>query len=327
MNQGKVADMELERQILTTCLIAACCWLVGAEDCGAWAQDKSELLAKVEKTFGDPPGMKRLDPVSRAWVDLKKKLVVVDGYVALQMGQLEMFACPSGTKEHESVVGLFTKAYHLHAGLLAIGAKQGRPVKWEPEYQPATGSEIQILALWTDDKGVRQSVDARTWVQDLGTKETLSTNWVFAGSLFYKDPDTGEQRYQAEGGDLVCVSNFATATLDVPLQSSQVNSGLLYVANTLKIPPEGTPVRLVFQVAAPKPADSKDSKKVTADATQNGQPKANPAKPQDSAAPKKNGIPTKNGPTPAIRAPKNPSPSKSPEPPTKTPTKPVRKQA
>ena len=107
--------MELDRQILTTCLFAAC-WLVAVDDRNALAQDRTELLAKVEKTFGDPPGMKRLDPVSRVWVDIKKKLVVVDGYVALRMGQLEMFACPSGTKEHESVVGVFAKAYHVHAG-------------------------------------------------------------------------------------------------------------------------------------------------------------------------------------------------------------------
>lgn len=212
---------------------------------------RKELLEKVEKTFGDPPGMKRVSLDGRIWADSKKRLVVVDGYIAMRIGQLEMFACPAGTKEHESVVGVFSKAYHVHAALLAIGAKVGSPVQWEPEYKAATGSEIKILVLWVDSEGKKKSVDARSWIRELGTNKTMESNWVFAGSSMFKDPDTGEERYMAESGDLVCVSNFATATLDVPHKSSQVNSGLMYTAHTDRIPPEGTPVRLVFQVVEP----------------------------------------------------------------------------
>ncbi len=68
----------------------------------------------------------------------------------------------------------------------------------------------------------------------------------------WKDPDTGEERYLAESGDLICVSNFSTATLDVPLNSSQANSGLMFAAMTDAIPPEGTPVRLVLQLVDDK---------------------------------------------------------------------------
>lgn len=221
--------------------------------------DKKEVLAKVEKTFGDPPGMTRVRRDARIWADAKKRMVVVDGYIALRVGQLEMFACPAGTKEHESVVGLFTKAYYVHASLLAIGAKVGAPVQWEPEYKAATGSEIKITVLWVDDQGKKKSADARSMIRELGTNKTMESNWVFAGSSMYKDPDTGEQRYLAESGDLVCVSNFATATLDVPHKSSQVNSGLMYLANTELIPPEETPVRLVFQIVESASASTKST--------------------------------------------------------------------
>ena len=222
-----------------------------------WA-GREKLLEKVEKTFGDPPGMTRLDKQSRVWVDRKAKRVVVDGYIALRAGQLEMLACPSGTKEHESVVAVFAKAQVVHAGLLAIGGKVGKPVVWEPNYQPPTGSEVQVIALWKDADGKKHNIDTRKWVHELGTeKGTLSTNFVFAGSRMWKDPDTGEERYLAESGDLICVSNFATATLDVPLESSQVNSGLMFAAMTDAIPPEGTPIRLVLQLI--------DGKKPSAD--------------------------------------------------------------
>ncbi len=164
-----------------------------------------------------------------------------------------MLACPSGTKEHESVVAVFAKAQIVHAALLAIGGKPGTPVAWEPTYKAPTGSEVQVFALWKDADGNKKNIDARKWVHELGTeKDTLKTNFVFAGSKMWKDPDTGEERYLAESGDLICVSNFSTATLDVPLNSSQANSGLMFAAMTDAIPPEGTPVRLVLQLVDAK---------------------------------------------------------------------------
>ena len=215
---------------------------------------------RVEKTFADPPNMKRLAQKDRVWVDVKKHLVVVDGYIALRQGQLEMFACPAGTKEHESVVGLLSKAQYVHAGLLAAGARVGKPVQWEPTFTPPTGSEIEIHVLWFDKDGKKQAIDARKLVKQFGSDKILEVNWVFAGSGLWKDPDTGEQRYLAESGDLVCLSNFTTATLDIPIQSSQANSGLLFTANTELIPPEGTPVRLVFKVVKPEAEKSTPEK-------------------------------------------------------------------
>jgi hypothetical protein len=218
---------------------------------------------RVEKTFGDPPGMVRLSPTDRVWVDVKNHRVVVDGYIAVRTGQLEMFACPAGMKDHESVVGVFSKAQYVHAGLLAAGAKTGSPVQWEPKYSPPTGSEIRIFALWIDKEGKKQVIDARKWVRELGRQKELDVNWVFAGSGFWTDPDTGEERYLAESGDLICVSNFTTATLDVPMKSSQANAGLLFTAYSERIPPEGTPVRLVLQVVEPEtpevPAEPKSA--------------------------------------------------------------------
>lgn len=244
-------------QTVVTLVLTSCTFAQDPEP-SPWA-GKEKLLDKVEKMFGDPPGMTRIDKQSRVWADRKAGRVVVDGYIALRNGQLEMLACPVGTKEHESVVAVFAKAQIVHAALLAIDAKSGTPVTWEPTYKAPTGSEIQVFALWKDAEGKKHNIDTRKWVHELGTeKGTLNTNFIFAGSKMWKDPDTGEERYLAESGDLICVSNFATATLDVPLNSSQVNSGLMFAAMTNDIPPEGTPVRLVLQLvdAKKQPADS-----------------------------------------------------------------------
>jgi len=177
----------------------------------------------------------------RVWIDAKKKLVFVDGYVSLNEGMLEMFACPTGTKEHESVVAVYSSAQMVHTGLLAVGAKVGHPVKWRPKFEPPAGTEIEIEVRWLDAKGKWQSLPAQQWLTDLNTKKPMAHPWVFAGSSFWKDEETGEEYYHAEGGDFICVSNFSTATLDIPV------SGLMFEANTEKIPPIGTPVRLVLK--------------------------------------------------------------------------------
>ncbi len=206
-----------------------------------------DRLAAIEKAFGDPPGMVRLVREGRVWVDRGRRRVIVDGYVALRQGPLEMFACPARTKEHESVVAVVAQAQHVHAGLLAVGGKVGRPVQFEP-YRPATGQTVHIFVLWWDAEGNKQVANAKHWVRQANTGDTLSHDWVFAGSQLYVDPDSGQSQYLADAGDMICVANFPTAMLDLGIRSAAENVDLMFVANTERIPPEGTPIRLILQL-------------------------------------------------------------------------------
>ncbi len=198
-----------------------------------------------------PEGAKALSEPNRAWIDAERGIVFIDGYVSLQEGMLEMFACPVGTKEHESVVAVYCRAQVAHAALLALGAKTGAPVQFEP-FQPPTGTEIDISVRWLDQNGKWQSTRAQDWVKDIKTDTPMTHPWVFAGSGFWKDEESGQEYYMADAGDFICVSNFTTATLDIPAESSQVNEGLLFEANSEKVPPLGTPVRLVLTPKLPK---------------------------------------------------------------------------
>ena len=100
-----------------------------------------------------PAELKRLSKTGEIWLDTKRKAVVIDGQVCLREGNLEMFACPKGTKEHESVVSLNCQPEEAHAGLLAAGAKPGKPVRFDPKYEPASGDMIDIYVLWRDETG------------------------------------------------------------------------------------------------------------------------------------------------------------------------------
>jgi hypothetical protein len=195
----------------------------------------------------EPKDAQRLDPVLPVWLDMNEKAVLVDGQICLREGMLEMFACTRNTKEHESIVSANTKAKIVHAGLLRLGAESGTPVQFRPTYKPPTGTEIDVLVRWVDEKGKPHEVRAQDWIKDMKTGKPMTYPFVFAGSYFLKDPDTGREHYAAEGGDFVCVSNFGTAMLDIPAKSSQSNEELEFQTITEKIPPLGAPVRLVFK--------------------------------------------------------------------------------
>jgi len=200
----------------------------------------------------EPENLKRLDPKRPVWVDMKNKRVVMVGQICQREALLELFVCLRNTKEHEAIVTVDVQAQSVHAGLLAVGAQVGSPVRWNPAYSPATGTEIEITLVWKDEKGQRKTARAQDWVLDTQTEKAMTHTWVFAGSGFWEDERTGQKHYQAEGGDLICVSNFSSAMLDLPIESSQANGELMFQAFTERIPPLGTPTTIVL---SPQPPD------------------------------------------------------------------------
>ena len=354
-------------------------------------------------------GLIVLSKEQQVWIDKDKKRIVVDGEICLTQGQLELLLSQEGMKTHEAVIKTKARPSTVHAGLLAVGAQQGSPVSYRPEYQAATGSVVEILVLWWDEEGKRHEAHAQEFVRSLdkplrrgdelleplmavankspgdvlvldgvprarwepvppyfakrirkdtglvtrpsragkqveqlmvripreGPKEktrrardvlvaarrsnpkhqalielarkspddvqeldgverihwkpvspqrandirsdpdlvlrpspagkqmevllkiggALAHEWVFGGSEIGEDGATGEEYYLADRtGDFVCVSNFPTAMLDLPIESSADNSGLGFEAFTKNIPPKGTKVRMIM---TPQPLEKK----------------------------------------------------------------------
>lgn len=165
---------------------------------------------------------------------------------------IEVFACPRHTKEHEAIVATAAPARLVHTALLAIGLEPGRPVSFDPEYAAAQGPKVSVRVRWTDEAGRAHDRPAQDLIRSTRTKAALEADWVFAGSVFWKDPADGQEYYQADGGDLICVSNFPTATLDLPIESSQANDALMFEVFEDRVPPRGTAVELVLSPSLPR---------------------------------------------------------------------------
>ena len=88
----------------------------------------------------------------------------------------------------------------------------------------------------------------------------MRADFVFAGGFLYdravKYDAEGNvtetvRTYSAEGGEVVCVANFPSATIDVAEKSSAEGQGVLYEAATERVPAKGTPVLIRFAVREP----------------------------------------------------------------------------
>jgi hypothetical protein len=180
--------------------------------------------------------------------------VRVAAAVCFREGALEMLMCRKNTKEHESVLHADIDARQLHTALLLAGAKAGSPVKFEPKYTPASGTTIKVTLEYQKD-GKFVTVPGQDWVRDAKTRKAMPYSWVFAGSVFYSNQDDPKQPplYAANGGDVICVSNFPDAMFDLPVNSPKDwEAGRLYEAFTERIPPMDTAVTIILEPVAEK---------------------------------------------------------------------------
>ena len=100
-------------------------------------------------------------------IDVENKRVDVSAKVALDEGLLELIACTTDTKEHESLVIIDAVPMHIHAALLLIGAANGHPARAEPANEektqwihlPPRGDEIALSLVYPDPKNKDETIE------------------------------------------------------------------------------------------------------------------------------------------------------------------------
>jgi hypothetical protein len=196
---------------------------------------------------------KKVQIGKNVWLEIEgaKRRVLFDAYVCFREGPLEQLLCRKGTKEHEAILAADIDARDIHRALLLTGAKEGSPVRYQPKFQAPSGSAIRVT-LRFEDNGKVKMVPAQQWVRDRQSRKELEYDWVFAGSILLDNvfEKGGPPLYAANGGDVICVSNFEDAMLDLPINSSKDNSELEFEAWTNRIPPLDTKVVVILEPIA-----------------------------------------------------------------------------
>lgn len=175
------------------------------------------------------------------WIDRENRTVIVAANVCLRQGPLEMLITPMGKKTHETILTTKCWASQIHFCMALCGVLPGHPIKYEPEYTPATGPQIDLEIVWKEGDEIKRA-RGQDFIRDADTQKPLDTHWVFGGSIAVEG-----EGYYANGGPMVCVSNFGIAMLDIPDKSGDSDGMLLYEANTEMIPPINTQVFVYFK--------------------------------------------------------------------------------
>jgi hypothetical protein len=184
-------------------------------------------------------------------VEDNKRRVIVETKVCLRQGQLEQLLTRRRTKEHEAILVADVDGREIHKALLLAGAEPGAPIQFQPKLVPPSGTSIKVFVEYQENgKKVRRP--AQEWIRDIKTRKPLTYEWVFAGSRLFQDPNQPNEPpyYLANDGDLICVANFDSAMLDLPVDSSKDNANLSFEAWTERIPAIDTPVTLILEPEA-----------------------------------------------------------------------------
>lgn len=182
----------------------------------------------------------------------KAQELEIGGWVNMQSGLVEVFACAPQGKTHESVVVLDCVPSGLHAGLLALGLEHGTPVEFGTgdEYHAPTGDGVDIELHWKDTNGVERTARAEDWVWDHKREAAMQHGaWIFAGSFL--QPVSGADAEVTYAADYI--KSLATTYHDASsiLENPQVDGvdDTVYFANEQTVPAVGTPLRAIFRRA------------------------------------------------------------------------------
>ncbi len=216
-------------------------------------------------------------------VDFANRCVDIDATVCLDEGFLELIACTTGTKEHESIVAVAARPMHIHTALLLLGATNGQPAMRLPGDPaggprwidvPPSGDPVDVSLVYEEADGqpVEQPISEFVELSEPG-KDALAAagaadeaaaegrfpdTFLFAGSQL-RDNGEGPRTYLAdESGNVISVATFGDEVLCLDGLHGQADDALVWQVNPDKLPRVGAKVTLRLRVREPviQPAPS-----------------------------------------------------------------------
>lgn len=160
-----------------------------------------------------------LNPQGTVLLDFPGKRVLLKTKVCLTRGALEMFLCLKQTKEHESILSIDSEAFTIHGALVALGAKEGRPVQFSPEYVAPSGDKIDVFVHWVDANGKLFRRPAQQWMRH--SRDRFHEEPFDKLPDDIKIPDDSNLRYDPTNKFLIWYGPMTTAERDGLLKLSK----------------------------------------------------------------------------------------------------------
>lgn len=201
------------------------------------------------------------DPNMGVKIDPEKKAIIIDAKIAPRklpnldkVYPIEVVACwphPKGKKAHETVVTIEAYPSAVHKALESLGLKAGTPVMGGKE--TPQGPEVNIYLEIPDEAGQPKRIGIDKTLIDPRTGKAFpkSVKWRFTGSkMVQADPTKKDLSYGADqSGTLIVVFPVSDQTVLQTNLSMENEKYMKLEVNSKALPKEGTPVKLILEVA------------------------------------------------------------------------------
>src|SRR3989304_1132699 len=182
--------------------------------------------------------------IGKVTVDQKKRELPMEGSVNMQEGLVEYLAVAEKGKLHEAVLIMNVEPLHLQLGLILLGLKYGRNLKYQGEPADPIGDPVNIFVEWGGE-GRKKRVRGEDLILNQQTEKSMSqTHWIFSGSF-----EVGGVFAAQLERSLIATYHDPASIIDNPLPEG-ADDTILYVNKEL-VPPVGTQVTLTIQAAKP----------------------------------------------------------------------------
>jgi hypothetical protein len=156
---------------------------------------------------------------------------------------------PEGKKAHETVVTFTAKPSEIHAALVGLGLKPGKPALGEDA--TAAGPEVKVsLEVPGPDGNPKIMPIEKTLVDRKTGKPLPPLKWIFTGSAVKESaPGKQDKVYAADtSGTLIAIFPVTDETVLQTHLTMKEEPLLKLETNTKVLPAEGTAVKLIIEV-------------------------------------------------------------------------------
>jgi outer membrane protein assembly factor BamB len=204
------------------------------------------------------PGLPDLKPSESLRVDKQARTITIPARVAprklphlREIYPIEVIAtypAPLGQKAHETIVTFEVKPSEVHAALLDLGLKPGKPIRGEGQN---AGPEVALWLQMPLLPGRDRRIPIEKLMVDRATGKPMGPlTWRFTGSTMRQpDPDKPQQVYGADlSGTLAALFPVTDETVFQSTLGMRELGLLKLDTNTAILPEVGTAVQLIVEV-------------------------------------------------------------------------------
>ena len=175
-------------------------------------------------------------------LDRNKKTITMLGKVNMSYGLIELLACTSIGKLHESALVMDVQPIHLQTALILLGLEYEGGLRFQGDPLTPKGARVRIWVEWDTDDQTRRYRAEDLVFNRVKQSHMEYTDWVFTGSRM----NNGVFMAQAVG-TLITTFHDPDAIIDNPLPEGADDT--VYIVNSQVIPPKGTNIRMIITPA------------------------------------------------------------------------------